>query len=240
MGAAVTLHPAAGDRRVHQRHRRADRQHADPRFLRPAARARYRASSGRGSSPSLSHANSFSPTTTAVASVALASILVWNRFVRRIPGYIVVLLAGTVLVAVLRSAGRDDRQPIRRHSAGVAAAGHPAVPRRSDPDAGRAGSDRCPARRDRVADVGGRRRSDGRRPAQPERRADRAGHRQRGVAAVRRPAGDRSDRADGDEHPLGRADAGRRDDPRADAAHRPAGRRAAGALRPARRARRRS
>ena len=46
--------------------------------------------------------------------------------------------------------------------------------------------------RDRVADVGGRRRPHGRRPAQPERRADRAGHRQHRVAALRRAAGDRA------------------------------------------------
>jgi SulP family sulfate permease len=48
------------------------------------------------------HARTFSPTTTALAVVALLCIVGWNRFVRRIPGYIVVLLAGTVAVLVLK------------------------------------------------------------------------------------------------------------------------------------------
>jgi SulP family sulfate permease len=47
------------------------------------------------------HAGSFSPTATALAVVALATMLVWNRLVRRIPGYIVVLLAGTAIVSAL-------------------------------------------------------------------------------------------------------------------------------------------
>jgi SulP family sulfate permease len=47
------------------------------------------------------HARSFSPTATSLAVVALATMLVWNRLVRRIPGYIVVLLAGTVIVSAL-------------------------------------------------------------------------------------------------------------------------------------------
>ena len=75
------------------------------------------------------------------------------------------------------------------------------VPARSDPDAALAGADRGHARRDRVAALGGRRRSDVRRSPRPERRADGAGHRQRPVAAVRRPAGHRRDRAHGHEHP---------------------------------------
>ena len=48
------------------------------------------------------HAQSFSPATTALAIAALVSIVGWNRFVRRIPGYIVVLLAGTAIVAALK------------------------------------------------------------------------------------------------------------------------------------------
>jgi sulfate permease, SulP family len=47
------------------------------------------------------HARTLSPPATALAVVALVTIVVWNRFVRRVPGYIVVLLAGTVAVAVL-------------------------------------------------------------------------------------------------------------------------------------------
>ena len=74
------------------------------------------------------------------------------------------------------------------------------------------------ARRHRVAAVGGRRRPHDRRPAQPERRTLRAGRRQHRLAAVRRPAGHRRDRAHGDQHPLRGADARGGDDPRADAA----------------------
>ena len=48
-------------------------------------------------------------------------MLVWNRSVREVPGYIVVLLAGTVAIAVLGLACRDDRQPVRRHPARMAA-----------------------------------------------------------------------------------------------------------------------
>ena len=48
------------------------------------------------------HARSFSPEATVVASLALVLVLVWNRLVPRVPGYIVVLLIGTVAVAVLK------------------------------------------------------------------------------------------------------------------------------------------
>jgi len=48
------------------------------------------------------HARTLSPPATALAVVALVTILVWNRFVRRVPGYIVVLLVGTAAVAVLQ------------------------------------------------------------------------------------------------------------------------------------------
>ena len=48
------------------------------------------------------HARTLSPPTTALAVVALVTIIVWNRFVRRVPGYIVVLLGGTFVVAVLK------------------------------------------------------------------------------------------------------------------------------------------
>ena len=48
------------------------------------------------------HARTLSPPTTALAVVALVTIIVWNRFVRRVPGYIVVLLVGTFVVAVFK------------------------------------------------------------------------------------------------------------------------------------------
>ena len=150
------------------------------------------------------------PSTAAAAilgAVALAAIVVLRRTVPAIPGAIVALVAGTAAVMALGLPGRNDREPVRRHSRRVSSTALSGVPRGAHPDADPAGADGRDARRDRVADVGGRRRSDERRSAQSERRARRAGHREHRVARVRRPAGDRSDRADGDEHPLGRADA---------------------------------
>jgi SulP family sulfate permease len=46
------------------------------------------------------HAGSASLTTTGVAAAVLALIVVWNRFVPRVPGYIVALIGGTVVVAM--------------------------------------------------------------------------------------------------------------------------------------------
>jgi SulP family sulfate permease len=50
----------------------------------------------------VANAAAFSPVTTAVAAGVLALILVWNRVVPRVPGYVVALVAGTVVVAALR------------------------------------------------------------------------------------------------------------------------------------------
>src|SRR4051794_21048303 len=47
------------------------------------------------------HGSSFSPVATVLAIAALGTMLVWNRLLRRVPGYIVVLLVGTAVVAVL-------------------------------------------------------------------------------------------------------------------------------------------
>src|SRR5262245_14451247 len=47
----------------------------------------------------IEHARAASGVTTAVAVGTLALILVWNRLAPRVPGYIVALLAGTVVVA---------------------------------------------------------------------------------------------------------------------------------------------
>jgi SulP family sulfate permease len=47
-----------------------------------------------------SNANAASPAATVVGISVLALIVIWNRLVRRIPGYIVALVAGTVVVTV--------------------------------------------------------------------------------------------------------------------------------------------
>src|SRR6478672_976611 len=48
------------------------------------------------------HAGSFSPAATVLAIAALVTMALWNRWVHRIPGYIVVLLAGTAIVTALK------------------------------------------------------------------------------------------------------------------------------------------
>ena len=48
------------------------------------------------------HAGAWSPVTAAVGAGVVALIIGWNRFMPRIPGYIVALLAGTVVVAALQ------------------------------------------------------------------------------------------------------------------------------------------
>ena len=46
--------------------------------------------------------HSLSPVATGLAVVALAMIIVFSRYVKRVPGYIVALFAGTILVALLK------------------------------------------------------------------------------------------------------------------------------------------
>ena len=67
--------------------------------------------------------------------VSLVAIVVWNRFVPRVPGYIVALVGGTAVAALLRAVRRDDRQPLWRHSGRAAARSDSALPARPDPHA---------------------------------------------------------------------------------------------------------
>ena len=115
--------------------------------------------------------------------------------------------AGTAVVMLTGLPVETIGTPVRRHPVRTSLAAHPAVRRRAHPDFAPAGAHGGDARRDRVADVRRRRRPDGRRPAQSERRAGRAGHREHRVADLRRPAGHRRHRPDGDQHPLRRTDA---------------------------------
>jgi SulP family sulfate permease len=48
------------------------------------------------------HADTFSPAATLLATVSLALLLVWNRLAPRVPGYIVALLGGTILVIAMK------------------------------------------------------------------------------------------------------------------------------------------
>ena len=160
-----------------------------------------------------------------------------QSFVKAVPGTLVGLVAGTAAAWTLQLPVETVASRFGGVPSGLPAFQRSGVPPVADSDAALAGGYGRDARRDRIADVRGRRRSHERRPAQPERRARGAGHRERRVADVRRAARDGRDRADGDEHPLGRAHARRRHDPRADAARDPARRRPPRGPHPARRAR---
>ena len=120
------------------------------------------------------------------APATLLLLIVWSRYVKRVPAYIVALFAGTGAAVALRARCRHDRIALRRHPVGPAAFSGAGVSAGPDPDAALAGLDGRDARRDRIAAVGGRRRSHGRRSPQPQHRALRARRRQHRVAAVRR------------------------------------------------------
>ena len=177
----------------------------------------------------LAHAAStWSPAATALASSALALIIIAARVVAANPRL-------DSRAGRRHAGGRCPRAATsRRSDPGLAAfrAGCPAlhIPQfhlAIDGGAGDAGGHGRHAGRDRVADVGDGGRSDERRSAQSERGAGRAGHRQHRLAAGRRAARHRRDRAHRDQHSLRREDASRRRDPCRDAAVDPAVRRAA-------------
>ncbi len=104
----------------------------------------------------------FSLETTIVGIGVLALILLWNRLVPRVPGYIVALVAGTVAVSLAalpvetigsRFGGLPSELPAFRD---------PAIPSRSRAHTAVADADGRHARRDRIADVRGGGRSDDR------------------------------------------------------------------------------
>ena len=118
------------------------------------------------------------------------------RLATRIPGPIVALVSLTLARRLARAAGRDHRQPLRRHPARAAGVRLARLRLGQRPAAVRAdGDDRAP-RRGRVAAVRARRRRpDHRRAPRSEPGADGAGHRQHRDAVLRRHPGDRNDRA---------------------------------------------
>jgi len=91
----------------------------------------------------------------------------------------------------------------------------------------------CDAGRRGKSSLRGRRRQHVRRPPQLECGTGRAGHRQFVLASFRRHSGNRSDRPDSHEYPVGRKIAGGRNDPRSDPADDFASRRAARPIRSA-------
>ena len=173
---------------------------------------------------------SFSPLETGLGILSLVVILVFMRFVKRVPGYIVALFAGTALVMLFKL----PVETIGTRFGGIPS-GFPGlkIPRfhvdllrplvRARDYGGHAGSDR-------ILDDGGRFRSHERRQAQSQRGAGGSRRRQHLLAALWRPARNRRDRAHRHEHPLRRQDARRRNGARADAAGDCLVRRSAGPL----------
>ena len=67
-GHRGAVHPASGGRRLHQRHRDPDRQHADPRSVRPADRHACRATSCRACGRWRRMSSTWSPAATALGA----------------------------------------------------------------------------------------------------------------------------------------------------------------------------
>ena len=139
-----------------------------------------------------SHFHTISLTSTLLAASALVVIILCMRFLKRVPGSIVALLLGTVVVVVSAPAGRNHRHPLRRHPQRPARLRRAAVPHRHDPAPAFAGPDRRLAGGHRVADVRRRRRPDERRQAQSQRGTGGPGDRQHRRPVLRRPARDRA------------------------------------------------
>ena len=149
-------------------------------------------------------------TATAFGATALAGMIVLRRVMPRVPGAIVAMFLGTAAAMLFGAPVDTIGARFGGIPSGLPHLHVPDVQARADPDAAAPGDHGGAARRDRIAAVGGRRGSDERRPSQPEHRAGGAGHRQHRVAHVRRPSRHRRDRADRDQHPRRREDAGRR------------------------------
>ena len=227
LGTAVKFIPRPVVVGFHKRNRRNYRQHADQGFLRPEDRqSSRRFSVAHGSL--VANFRTLSLLETGLGVLSLALILVFARYVKKVPGYIVALFVGTALVVIFKL-------PVE--TIGTRFGGIPSgLPKFSIPHfrldlaatvdfAGHYGRD---ARCDRIADVRGGFRPHERRQAQPERGTGGAGRRQHFFAALRRLAGHRRHRSHRDEYPLRREDAGCRNDSRAHAAGDRDVRRAAG------------
>ena len=97
------------------------------------------------------HALTASLPSVALGTASLMVLIFWNRAIKRVPGYIVALVFGTVAVAVLRSRGRHDRIAVRRHSGVAARVPRAAIQPGSCADADFTGGHGGHARRDRIA-----------------------------------------------------------------------------------------
>ena len=92
---------------------------------------------------------------TLLGVMSIAVILITTKLVKRLPGYIVALVLGTIAVVLLQAAGRDDRHALRRYSLRAAPSARAAISLEHGPWLDLAGHYRRHAGCDRVADVGG-------------------------------------------------------------------------------------
>ena len=114
-GTRGEVHPAPGDHRLHQRHRARDRQHAAAGLPRPDDRR-----AGRVHRPHPDDRRATSATVSrdsvALGDGTLVLLIVWSRYVKRVPAYIVALFAGTARGDRAAARRGDDRIAVRRHS----------------------------------------------------------------------------------------------------------------------------
>ncbi len=94
---------------------RGDHQHAAAGFPGPDDRACLASSSdaSRRSAPTSARCI---PSSVALGTGTLLLLILWSRFVKRVPAYIVALFVGTIGAAVLQLDVVDDRIAVRRHS----------------------------------------------------------------------------------------------------------------------------
>ena len=202
------LHPAAGRRRLHQRHRAGHRQHADPGLLRPADRSTCPASSWRDGDARGPRGHVVARGDRPGGRIAAGDARWRCVGCRRVPpATSLALVGGTAAVTVLGLHVETIGTRFGGIPSGLPAIHVPTF--RPDLILGLLSPALTVAMLGAIESLMSAVVADRheRRPAQPQRRARRAGRGQRRLAAVRRPARDRRHRPDRHEHPLGRAHA---------------------------------
>src|SRR6266700_841390 len=159
--------------------------------------------------------SSFSPLETTLAASALALIILFMIFVKKVPGYIVALFVGTAAVVIFKL----PVETIGTRFGGIPS-GFPVlkVPHLPGPAAASdlTGNYGRHVRRNRITDVRAGLRSHERGQAQPKCGARRAGSRQHYLPSIRGTPSHWSDRSNGHQYSLRRQDTGRWHGPRAD------------------------
>ncbi len=85
---------------------------------------------------------------TLLGVLSIAVILITTKLVKRLPGYIVALVLGTVAVVAVKAACRDDRYALWRNSFGSSPSANPAISLEYDPRVDLSRDYGCDVRRD--------------------------------------------------------------------------------------------